>query len=275
MGEPIRVLPDRALVGVVHLEPLPGSPGWSLPLAGIIARACTDAHALADAGFDALIIENFGDAPFRATQVGPETVAAMTVVVRAVQGAVNLPLGVNVLRNDARAGIAIATVCGAGFVRVNVHTGVYAADQGLIEGQAHDTLLYRRRLSEGVPRADGGGPRAPAIFADVQVKHARCLSSHSIAEAARETAYRGLADAVIVTGTATGQAADLADVRAVREAVPDRPLFVGSGVTADTVAELLRLADGVIVGTALKQGGVTTAPVDPARAAAFVRAARR
>jgi uncharacterized protein len=256
-------LPPHALIGMVHLPPLPGAPGATLPLASVIERATSDARVLAEAGFDALMMENFGDAPFRATCVDPHTVATMTAVARAVHSAVSLPLGINVLRNDARSAIAIATICGAAFVRVNVHCGVYATDQGIIEGRADDTLRYRQMLDSSV-----------AILADVHVKHARPLSTDNIAEAAEETAYRGRADGLIVSGTGTGKPTDMKDLRAVRAAVPDRPIYVGSGATAETARELLKVADGLIIGTSIKVDGATTAPVDPARAGHFVKAAR-
>jgi len=263
MAEFLRPLPPRALIGMVHLCPLPGSPSESHTLDETVRLAVADAKALADAGFDALMIENFGDAPFRATEVDPHTVAAMTAVARCVRRAVELPLGINVLRNDARAALAIATCCEAAFVRINVHVGVYATDQGIIEGRADETLRYRRRLNSSV-----------AILADVHVKHAVPMSNPSIAEAAEETAYRGKADGLIVSGTATGKPTSLDDLRAVRDAVRDRPIYVGSGASASSIKELFQFADGAIVGTAVKQDGRTTAPVDPARAKAFIQAAR-
>ncbi len=273
MSEPVRPLPDRALIGMVHLAGLPGSPAWRWPLEEITAHACSDARTLAEAGFDAILIENFGDAPFRRGQVDPHTVASMTVVTRAVCRETSLPIGINVLRNDARSAIAIAVICKAAFVRVNVHTGAYATDQGVIEGKADETLRYRCRLSGC--GSGSAGPGGPAIFADVHVKHASPLLRQPIAEAARETAYRGLADALIVSGPATGKPTDRADLHAVRAAVPDRPILVGSGATSDNLGDLLAVADGVIVGTAIKENGVTSAPVDPDRAAAFVRARSR
>jgi len=248
---------------MVHLPPLPGSPASEHSLSTIIALALADAQVLEQAGFNALMIENFGDAPFRATRVDPHTVACMTVVAQAIRAGTGLPIGINVLRNDPMAALAVAAACGAAFIRVNVHCGVYATDQGVIEGRADETLRYRRLLGTST-----------AIFADVHVKHARPLSTTSIAEAAEETAYRGRADALIVSGTATGKPTDLADVGAVKTAVPDRPVYVGSGVTSATIHETLAVADGVIIGTAIKQNGRTTAPVDPARAAAFVQAAQ-
>lgn len=263
MSSTPQVLPDRALVGMVHLLPLPGSPGATASLHETVTRAVEDARLLARAGFDALMMENFGDAPFRATQVEPHTVASMTVVGRAIREAVPLPLGINVLRNDPLAAMAVAAACGAAFIRVNVHVGVYATDQGLIEGRADETLRYRRQLGIDV-----------AIFADVHVKHAQPLSSPDIAEAAEETAYRGRADGLIVSGTATGKPTSLDDLARVRSAVPDRPILVGSGATPETVRSLLDVASGVIVGTAVKHRQRTTAPVDPESAATMVRAAR-
>lgn len=267
----LRPLTAPAVVGMVHLPALPGSPGHRRPMARLIDHALTDARRLEEAGCDAVLMENFGDAPFRATKVDPHTVAAMTMVGLAIRREVGLPLGVNVLRNDPRAALAVATAVGASFVRINVHCGVYATDQGVIEGRADDTLRYRRRLS---PVADGAG-NGVALLADVMVKHARPMSTGNIAEAAEETAYRGRADGLIVSGTATGRPTRLEDLRAVRQAVPDRFLLAGSGVTADSVRGLLDVADGVIVGTSIKEGGVTTAPVSLDRARTLVDAVRR
>lgn len=257
-------LPTPALIGVIHLLPLPGSARHTLPMEEIILRALADARTLREAGFDAAIIENYGDAPFTAGALPPASVAAMTVAAHAVRDETGLRIGINALRNDARAALGIAAATGAKFVRVNVHTGVYATDQGMIEGQAHETLEYRKQLGARI-----------AIFADVAVKHARPISEPDIARAARDAAYRGLADALIVTGPATGEPTELDEIRRVAAAVPDRRIFVGSGATIDTVATLLTVAGGIIVGTGIKIDGKTENPVAPELARAFVRAAGR
>ncbi len=251
------------MIGMVHLPPLPGSPAGQTPLAQIIERATHEARILAGAGFDAVLVENFGDSPFRASQVEPHTIAAMAIVLHEVRRAVSAAVGVNVLRNDAMAGVALAGVAGADFLRVNVLVGVYATDQGIIEGRAPDVLRYRQVLG-------GRG----TILADVHVKHAEPLSTRDLAQAAEETAYRGQADGLIVTGPTTGRAAAFEDLRVVKRAVPDKPVYVGSGADADSVRALLEVADGVIVGSALKQEGRTPAPLDAGRVEAFVRAAR-
>lgn len=256
-------LPSPALIGVVHLPPLPGNASSMLNMDAIMEHALFDARTLASAGFDAAFIENFGDAPFGKT-LPAGSFAAMAVVAERVRREVGIRIGVNALRNDPIAALAIAAAGGGTFIRVNVHSGVYATDQGLIEGAADATLRFRKSLGRRI-----------AILADVHVKHAMPMSHTDIGQSARDTAYRGLADGLIVTGQATGAVVDLDDLRQVSLAVPDRRIFVGSGATSENVATLLGYCSGVIVGTSLKQGGATTNAIDPDRARAFVRAAGR
>jgi hypothetical protein len=257
-------LPHPALIGVIHLPALPGSPSHALDMGRIVERAVADAVTLERAGFWAAIVENFGDSPFFAERIESASVAAMAVVAAEVRRASQLTLGINCLRNDAAAALGIAAATDAAFIRVNVHTGVSATDQGLLEGQAAETLRYRQRLGCQID-----------IFADVHVKHAAALYPVDITIAAQETAYRGCADALIVTGPATGQSVDLDDVRRVKTAVPDRAVLIGSGASADTVRALLAQADGVIVGTAIKRDRRTSAPVDLDLARAFIAAAAK
>jgi membrane complex biogenesis BtpA family protein len=251
----------KVLIGVVHLSPLPGSPRWQGNLADIVKKAVADARAYQQGGAHALFIENFGDVPFTKSSVGPETVAAMSAVGCAVRDAVRLPIGFNVLRNDARAALALCVACGGSFIRVNVHTGAMLTDQGIIEGNAYETVRYRRSLC----------PEA-TIFADVHVKHAVPLGNWTIEDSAHDTLERGLADALIISGTGTGVAANISDVQRVREACPSARILLGSGVTLKNAPEFLRLADGFIVGSSLKRGGKLANPVDPKRVAALVRA---
>jgi hypothetical protein len=243
------ILPS--LVGVIHLRPLPESPRYDGDLAGVIASAARDARTLAEAGFDGIIVENFGDAPFVPERVSPVTVASMTacaLAVRAVASA--LPLGINILRNDAEAALAVAVASGAAMVRVNVHTGARVTDQGLIQGRAHETLRLRRAL----------GAEAIALLCDVDVKHSAPLAARPIGEEAHDLEGRGLADAVLVTGSGTGRGVDRGDLEAVLGAVRG-PVLVASGVTIATLAEV-RLAHGVVVGSCLRASGRAGDPVD-------------
>jgi membrane complex biogenesis BtpA family protein len=187
----------------------------------------------------------------------------MTDLTRLVVRTVDRPVGVNVLRNDATAALSAAAAAGADFVRVNVHTGARVADQGVIEGRAHETLRLRDRLDADV-----------SILADTAVKHSAPVGG-AAGDDVGDLVERGRADGVIASGPRTGEAVDRGRLESVAErcAVHDVPLFVGSGVTAGTVAGLLDVADGVIVGTALKRDGETTAPVDPARVRDLVAAA--
>jgi membrane complex biogenesis BtpA family protein len=258
-------LPEiRPLVGMVHLPALPGAPDFD-DRATIHERALADARTLADVGVDALIVENFGDAPFYPDDVPPHVVAEMTAVTRAVVDAVDCPVGVNVLRNDGATAVSVAAAAGADSVRVNVHTGARVADQGIVEGRAHETVRLRDRIDADV-----------AILADVAVEHSAPLAEQSVSTLVADTVERGHADGIVVSGRSTGNEAEVPDVQAVvaaRDAVdPTVPVFVGSGVTSDSAGSLLETADGLIVGTALKRESEVTNPVDPDRAAELVGA---
>jgi uncharacterized protein len=264
----------KVLLGMVHLAPLPGSPrNGGEPLASILEKARREAAALIEGGLDGCVIENFGDVPFWKDRVPAHVVAAMTRIacevaagLRNLRGGPRPLLGVNVLRNDALAALAIAQAADLNFIRVNVHGGAMVTDQGIVEGRAAETLRERMLLGSSV-----------AIAADVLVKHASPLGGGPLADpaaSARDLTERALADALIVSGPATGAPVDLERVRAVREAVPGIPLLIGSGATEATVAGLLSLADGVIVGTSIKVDGDVRKPVDIARVRALVAAAR-
>jgi hypothetical protein len=259
-----RIFPaPRPLIGMVHLLPLPGAPRWAGSLAAVLDHAAGDAARLTEAGFDGLIVENYGDAPFHPGAVPPETVAAMTLAVAEVRRVSPLPTGVNVLRNDARSALAICAATGAAFLRVNVHTGALLTDQGWIAGAAHETLRERRRLGAGC-----------ALLADVFVKHAVPPAGLDIGAAARDTWHRGLADVLVVSGPATGEPTPAERIAAVRAAVPDAPLWIGSGVGAANGVALLALADGAIIGSAVQREGRAGGGVDRERALRLVAALR-
>ncbi len=252
---------SKVLIGVVHLKPLPGAPRHRQSLADIIKFAVADAVAYERGGAHAVFVENFGDVPFTKADVAPETIAAMTAAGCAVRAAVKLPIGFNVLRNDARAALALCAACGGDFIRVNVHSGAMLTDQGIIEGDAYHTLRYRERVAPGAQ-----------IFADVHVKHAVPLGDWSLEDAANDTVERGLADALIVSGVGTGKAAEIGDVERVRAACSHARILLGSGVNVDNVKDFLSIADGVIVGSSLKRDGKLANPVDARRVAALAKA---
>jgi hypothetical protein len=252
-----------SLVGVVHLEPLPGSPRYGGDVERVVAAAARDGALLQAAGFDAAIVENFGDAPFEPGRVEPVCVATMTRCALAVtRAAPKLRLGINVLRNDAEAALAIAVACDADMIRINIHSGARITDQGVIEGQAHRTLRQRRAL----------GAERLLLLCDVAVKHSAPLGERSIRDEAVEVVERGLADAVLVTGRATAHAPDDDEVRAVADAVK-APVLVASGITPDNLP-LLERAHGVIVGSWLMKDGRAGGPVDADRATRFADAFR-
>lgn len=254
---------DKHIVGMVHLLALPGSPGYRGSMQEIIDRAARDAESLVAGGVDGIIVENYGDVPFFPDAVPAATVSALSIAVLEVLRLTDIPVGVNVLRNDAAAAMSIATCTGAAFIRVNVHTGAMLTDQGWIAGRAHETLRLRPALQSNV-----------RVYADVIVKHAVAPQGLTLEDAARDAFHRGGADALIVSGTATGAPTDVTDANRVKTAVPTADVWIGSGVTADSVVQMLDTADGVIVGSAFEEGGVAGRPVELDRVRKLIDVAR-
>jgi membrane complex biogenesis BtpA family protein len=256
----------KALIGMVHVAALPGTPRHALSMTQIIDQAVGQAAALADAGFDALLIENMHDAPYLRRDVGPEIIAAITAVGAAVRAAVALPLGVQILAGANKAALAVAHAVGGQFIRAEGYVFASVADEGLLdEADAGPLLRYRRQI----------GADDIAVFSDIKKKH----SSHAltadvdIAETARGAEFFG-ADGVIVTGCATGEPCDTGELAAVRSATK-LPVLVGSGVTPETVAGLLEHADALIVGSFVKRDGLWSNPLDAGRAKKLAQAVQR
>ncbi len=255
----------KPIIGMLHLPPLPGAPDYSGDIRAVRERVPADAQVLARGGVSGLMLENFGDTPFFPGPVPAYVVAQMTAIAREIRRSIDLPLGINVLRNDGCSALAVAHAVGAEFIRVNVLCGARVTDQGLIGAVAHDLLRLRSMLDA----------REIRIFADVNVKHSSPLGPpRSIEHEVGDLIERGGADAVIVSGAGTGAVTDEAELAAVKAAAGDVPVLVGSGVSVENVARLLQIADGVIVGTSLKKDGLATNPVDPDRVKAFMEATR-
>jgi len=248
----------KHIIGVIHLLPLPGTPRAIYTFQEVVERAVRDAQALKSGGVQMAIVENFGDAPFVRDSVEPHIVSMMTVIAVEIR-ALGIELGINVLRNDARSALAIAAAVGAKLVRINVHTGAAWTDQGLIQGDAYQTLLYKKRLAVDI-----------AIAADVMVKHATPAGTRSLLDAAKDTLYRGNVDHIILTGTATGSTVDIEDLKQLRERLPVASIWIGSGLSLDNVCQAMAFADGGIVGTYFHEDGDLHKPVDANRVRALI-----
>jgi len=255
---------NKIVIGMLHLPPLPGSPRNSLSTTKIRDLLLRDVEALDKGGMHGLMIENFGDVPFYPGRVPAHVVAQITAMAAEVKRASSLPLGINVLRNDGQSALAVAHAVGAEFVRINVLCGARVTDQGTLQGIAHDVLRDRVML----------GAQNIRIFADVDVKHSAPLAARPLKDEVDDLLERALADAVIVSGAGTGKPTDPAKVAEVKKFAGDAPVFIGSGANAGTIAELLPHADGFIVGTALKKGGVANSAVDLSRVKELMRRVR-
>ena len=254
-----------ALVGMLHLRPLPGAPKYRATegVEGAVEQALGEARLLVAAGFDGLIVENGWDIPFVPPEhVGHETTAAMAVILRVLRDEVHVPIGVNCLANAVGASIAVAAAGGGAFVRANQWVNAYVANEGILSGRAGEVSRYRHAI----------GAEDVRVWADVLVK----LGSHaltadrSLAEQVRDLEWFD-ADAIIVTGRRLADPPVYEDVLEVRS-VTDLAVVVGSGVTDENVGRLLAVADAAIVGSALKTGGVWWGEMEPAAVRRLVAA---
>ena len=257
-------LPKKAVIGMVHVHALPGTPAGKYSVAELIRIAVAEAVALEQAGFDAIIIENMHDAPYLLRTVGPEVVSAMTAVGLEVKKAVGVPLGVQVLAGANKEALAVAHACGATFIRAEGFVFAHVADEGLMGvADAGELLRYRKMI----------GAESVAVITDIKKKHSshQLTADVDLAETGHAAEFFG-ADGVIVTGSSTGKPASVEDVRQASEAV-HIPVLVGSGVTPDNLERLWPFADGFIVGSWIKQGGIWSAGLDEERMKSFIEKA--
>ncbi len=245
-------LPPKALIGMVHVPALPGTPAQRLSMSEIIEKSVAEARMIEEAGFDAVMLENMHDVPYMNRRVGPEITAAMTAIACEVAKTLKIPCGIQILAGAGKESIAVALAAGLSFIRVEGFVFSHVADEGLMNACAGELLRYRKAIgAEGI-----------AVFADIKKKH----SSHAITadvdivETAKAARFF-LADGVIVTGAATGETANAVEIDAVAKAV-DIPVLVGSGITADNLQEYWEYADGFIIGSWLKENGYWENPLD-------------
>lgn len=237
----------KPIIGVVHLEPLPGSPCFD-SMRSVLDSALKDAEDLIEGGVDGIIVENFGDKPFL-KKVDEMTVSSMSLVIDEICDLSDIPIGINVLRNDWRSALSISKVLNLDFIRVNVYSGLEITSEGFIEGEAGDIQRFRETNDIDC-----------FILADIHVKHGKTIYPLDIEDAAVETAERGLADAVIVSGDRTGNEVDSDQLEKVKSIV-DIPVLIGSGLDNNNADKLISVADGAIVGTYFKEDGEVENPV--------------
>jgi membrane complex biogenesis BtpA family protein len=255
---------SKPVIGMVHLGALPGTPlhDAAAGVAGLVEGARKDLLALQAAGFDAVMFGNENDRPYE-LEVDKASTATMAYVIGALRSDIKLPFGVNVLW-DPMSTMALAAATGASFVR-EIMTGSFASDMGFWNPDAGAALRYRNRLGRG----------DLAVLFNVSAEFAYSLDRRSLADRARSVVFSSIPDAILVSGAITGEAAALSELEAVKQVLPDTPVLANTGVKHATVADVLRIADGCVVGSSLKFEGNTWNAVDPERAGEFMRIVRR
>ena len=253
----------KPVIGMVHIGALPGSPlhDAGAGLEGLTEDAARDLAALQSAGFDAVMFGNENDRPYE-LEVDAASTATMAFVIGRLRDQIRLPFGVNVLW-DPMSTIALAAATGAHFAR-EIFTGAYASDMGPWTPDAGKAMRYRDRL----------GRRDLAMFFNISAEFAYSLDRRSLADRARSAVISSIPDAILVSGQITGEAAPLSDLEAVKSVLPGTPVLANTGVKHETVADVLEIADGCVVGSSLKVDGDTWKEIDPDRAAEFMQLAR-
>ncbi len=252
----------KPIIGVVHLKPLPGSSEYN-NLEEVIERAIKDGITLKEGGVDGIIIENYGDKPYYPNNVPPHTIDSFSIIAHELKKEINIPVGINVLRNDPMAALAIATINKCDFIRVNIFSYAYVTDQGIIEGKPYEVIRYREFLKSKVK-----------IFADIFVKHSFPLFNLPIETVAKDTYYRCKADAIILTGEETGKEVNLENVLKIKN-VLNAPVLIGSGINSSNIEKYFKLADGFIIGTFFKKDGKIENEVDLERVKRIVEIVNR
>jgi uncharacterized protein len=253
----------KPVIAMLHARALPGRPRHDAApgLKAITEALARDLDALQRAGVDGLLFCNEADLPYQ-LRAGPEIAAAMAALVGGLRSGIGVPFGIDIVW-DPVASLAVARATGASFVR-EVFTGVYESDLGVMRPDFGSISAYRA----------GIGAASVALLANITPEFASPLGGRTIAQRARSVAFLGV-DAILISGPITGTATDTEQIRAAKAAAPQIPVLANTGVTPDTVARTLAVADGAIVGTALKRDAITWNPVDPARAARLMAAARQ
>ena len=253
----------KPVIAMVHFGALPGAPLYDeeAGIAGLLAGCAADLEALQAAGVDAVMFGNENDRPYE-FKVDTATTATMAFVIGQLRPRITVPFGVNVLW-DPMASMALAAATGAAFAR-EIFTGTYASDMGPWAADAGAAMRYRNRL----------GRRDLALLYNISAEFAHSLDARSLPDRARSAVFSSIPDAVLVSGQITGEAARMEDLEAVKRVLPDTPVLANTGVRHDTVAEVMRIADGCVVGSSLKVDGHTWNAVDPDRARDFMARAR-
>lgn len=254
---------DKPVIGDVHLPPLPGSPKhkYTSTINDILEFVVREARIYAEGGLDGIIIENYGDMPYYPHKVGPETIAVMTYITSEVKKQVNIPIGIQVLRNDAEAAISVAHAVGGKFIRINVITEETVGEDGSIHSRAYDIHRFRKAL----------GSENVKIFADIE--HYVIPPTRDIADVAENLAHGSLADVIVISGGLTARKPDIRDIERIksRRLLSNTPIFVAGGINKDNVQSYLKICDGIIIATSLKVDGISTNPTDPQRVKEFMK----
>ena len=255
------IIKSKLVIGMIHVDALPGTPKYSGTVKSIINKALVEAEIFNDTGIDALMIENMHDVPYLKKEVGPEVTSIMSIIAQEIKAKTGLPIGIQILAGANKEAIAAAHAAGVDFIRAEGFVFAHVADEGIFESDAGELLRYRRQI----------GAEDVLIFTDIKKKHSShsITSDISIVDTAKAAEFF-LSDGVIVTGSSTGEEADLNEIKNVRAAIK-LPVIIGSGITINNIQKYFNEADAFIVGSYFKKEGNWQKSVEPERVEKFMK----
>ena len=250
----------KSIIGMVHVDALPGTPNNKYSITQIISKAVQEAILYEQNGLDAIILENMHDVPYLNREVGPEITASMTAIASEVKKNTTIPCGVQILAGANLEALAVAKATGCEFIRVEGFVYSHIADEGLMNACAGELIRYRNNI----------GANNVAVFADIKKKH----SSHSITSDLDITDFAEackffLADGIIITGRSTSEEADINELQKVRK-TSYLPILIGSGITLNNIDKYWDLAEGFIIGSYFKKDGYWKNSLDKNRINEFM-----
>ncbi len=250
----------KPVIGMVHVEALPGTPKYRGSVSDILDKAIREAMIYSDAGVDSIMIENMHDVPYMRKNVGPEITTMMSVIGHEIKNKTGLPIGMQILAGANKEALAAANSAGLDYIRAEGFVFAHVADEGLIEADAGDLLRYRKHI----------GAEHIAVFTDVKKKHGShsITSDVDIVETAKAAEFF-LSDGIILTGKTTSDEANIDEVKSVKKNV-SLPVLIGSGVTLDNLEKYFNSADGFIIGSYFKENGFWENGVDKNRVTNFM-----
>jgi membrane complex biogenesis BtpA family protein len=253
---------DKPVIGMVHFLPMPTDPKYdnSVGLKPVIERARREVLSLQNGGIDGILFCNEYSIPY-VENVRTVTVACMARIIGELLCEIKVPFGVDVALDPFKV-FDLASATGADFVRETL-SGAYSGNYGLQSIPQGE--VERHRYDVGCGNV--------LTFTTLMHEGVSPLVNRPVEEVAKSIEFAIHPSAFMVYSVTSGSEIDLSYIKKAKE-VTDVPLFASNGVKAETIASILEVADGCIVGTSIKRDGIFDNEIDESRVRNLMKKAR-